>query len=336
MKEITYSESLEIPDTIYIDVRAPEEFALDHVAGAVNIPLFDDGERKEVGTIYRMTGRDDAIIRGTAIVGDKLPDLVGSFMQYRDRSIVLMCARGGMRSQSLASLLDSLGLSVYKLRDGYKGYRRHVAEQLASLSLPAPLFVLQGLTGAGKTEIIRKLPFAIDLEEMAGHRSSVFGGIGIAQKTQKRFERLLCDRIRELAGAPGIVIEGESRKIGNLHLPDSLHAIMKQSPTILIDTPLERRVDIIYNEYHRHCNDENIPDIVNGLTPKLGKKNADLLTGLYREGNVREFIRIMLEVYYDPLYRHTLDRKAHLAKIMNLDTDDTVKQVRELCEVRRS
>ncbi len=332
MKEVTYTESLEIPDRIYIDVRAPEEFAVDHVPGAVNIPLFDDGERKEVGTIYRMTGRDDAITRGTAIVGDKLPDLVGSFMQYRGRNIVVMCARGGMRSGSLASLLDSLGLPVFRLRDGYKGYRRHVAGQLAPLELPAPLFVLQGLTGAGKTEVIRKLPYAIDLEGMAGHRSSVFGGIGISQNTQKRFESLLCGRISGLAGAPGIVIEGESRKIGNLHLPPSLYEQMKRSTSILIDTPIERRVDVIYNEYHEHCTDENIPNIVNGLTQKLGKKNADMLIGLYRGGHIREFIRIMLETYYDPLYRHTLDRKEHLAIIPNLDTDETVKQVRELCE----
>jgi tRNA 2-selenouridine synthase len=306
------------------------------VTGALNIPLFDDGERKEVGTIYRMSGRDDAIIRGTAIVGDKLPDLVGSIMQYRDRTVVLMCARGGMRSASLASLLDSLGMTVCKIRDGYKGYRRYVSERLASLTLPAPLYVLQGLTGAGKTEIIRKLPHAMDLEEMAGHRSSVFGGIGIEQKTQKRFESLLCDRVRGLDGAPCVVVEGESRKIGNLHLPDSLYESMKGSPSILIDTPIERRVDIIYNEYHRHCTADNIPGIVAGLTPKLGTKNADHLTGLYREGNIREFIRVMLEVYYDPLYRHTLDRKEHLAIIRNLDTDDAVKQVRELCESRRA
>jgi len=232
MNDITYSESLEIPDRIYIDVRAPIEFAEDHVEGAVNIPLFDDSERREVGTMYRAMGRDSAITRGTAIVGGKLPELVGSFMQYRDRNIVIMCARGGMRSGSLAALLDSLGMPVFRLRDGYKGYRRHVAGQLASILLPAPLFVLQGLTGTGKTEIIRKLPYAIDLEGMAGHRSSVFGGIGIAQKSQKRFESLLCDRIRGLAGAPGIVIEGESRKIGNLHLPPSLYELMRCSPSI--------------------------------------------------------------------------------------------------------
>lgn len=334
MKEVTYSESLEIPDRIYIDVRAPIEFEEDHVEGAVNIPLFDNSERKEVGTIYRMTGRDDAITRGTRIVGDKLPGLVGSFMQYRDRNIVIMCARGGMRSRSLASLLDSLDFPVFRLRDGYKGYRRHIAELLASIRLPAPLLVLQGLTGAGKTEIIRRLPYAIDLEDMAGHRSSVFGGIGIAQKSQKRFESLLCDRVRELAGAPCIAIEGESRKIGNLHLPPSLYGLMKSSPSVLIDTPIERRVEIIYDEYHRHCTDDNIPGIVAGLEPKLGKKNADMLIALYREGNIREFIRIMLETYYDPLYRHTINRKEHVAIITNLDTDESVKLVRDLCELR--
>jgi tRNA 2-selenouridine synthase len=330
MNELTFIESMDIPDRVYIDVRSPGEFAADHVAGSVNIPLFDDAERKEVGTIYRLGGREDAIVRGTAIVGGKLSGLVGAFMAYRDRTIVIMCARGGMRSTSLVSLLASLGLNVFKLRDGYKGYRRYVREELGALGPGAPLFVLQGLTGAGKTEIIRRMPHAVDLEEMAGHRSSVFGGIGRAQNSQKRFESLLVDRLRALArgGAPCMVVEGESRKIGNLHLPGTFYGIMRRSPAILIDTPLERRVEIIYNEYHAHCDDENIPAIVRGLESRLGGKNVGRLIALYRAGDIREFIRVMLLTYYDPLYRHTLEHRDYIATIQNLDTSRAVKEVR--------
>jgi tRNA 2-selenouridine synthase len=329
MKEISYLESLAIPDSVYIDVRSPEEYDIDYITGSVNIPLFGNEERKEVGTIYHMAGREDAIMRGTQIAGEKLKDLVESFLRYRDRAIIVLCARGGMRSGSLVSLLDSIGMNVYKLSQGYKGYRRYAADQLEPLSLPAPLFVLHGLTGSGKTEIIRNVPSAIDLEDMAGHRSSVFGGIDMVQKSQKRFESLLLDRTRSLAGARYCLIEGESRKIGNIHMPRSLYDLMKASPSIYIDTPIERRVEIIYNEYHTHCNDENIPAIVKSLAPKLGDKNADLLISLYAEGRIREFIRIMLEKYYDPLYRHSIGRRDYIAIIQNLNTDRAVKEIDE-------
>lgn len=327
MKEITYHESLTVPDSVYIDVRSPEEFAEDHVPGSVNIPLFDDIERREVGTLYRAAGRDEAIKRGTSIVGDKLEGLVGSFLGFRGNNIILMCARGGMRSGSLASLLDSIGLPVFKLKDGYKGYRRYVTERMGSLSLPWPLFVLQGLTGAGKTEIIRMLPTAIDLEGMAGHRSSVFGGIGIERSSQKRFETLLLERTGALAGAAFGVIEGESRKIGNLHVPLQLYRVMGESPSLYIDTPLERRIDIIYREYIAHCDSENIPAIVRGLAPKLGQNITGLLLGLYADGDIRGFIRIMLEKYYDPLYRHSLEKKNYLAVIPNRDTEEAVREI---------
>ncbi len=327
MKELSYRESLSLPDSVYVDVRSPLEFEADHISGSVNIPLFGDDERKEVGTIYRMAGRDTAIEKGTEIVGEKLRELVKSFMRHQDRNIILLCARGGMRSGSLGSLLDSLGFRVFKLRDGYKGYRRYVTEQMGSFTIPAPLFVLQGLTGSGKTEIIRDLPFSIDLEGMAGHRSSVFGGIGITQNTQKRFESLLLDRLQALGGAPYCLIEGESRKIGDLHLPDPLYELMKISPVLYIDTPLERRVDIIFKEYHPHCDSENIPAIVKSLSPKLGSKNAELLIALYAGGNIRDFIRIMLEKYYDPLYRHSLQRKDFIATIRNLSTESTAREI---------
>lgn len=327
MNEISYAESLSLPNRVYIDVRSPSEFAADSVPEAVNIPLFDDAERREVGTLYRAAGREDAVIRGTEIAGAKLKELVGTFLNYRDRNMIILCARGGMRSSSLASLLSSLGLSVYRLRDGYRGYRRHVFDRVRSLTMPAPLYVLQGLTGTGKTEVLRALPNAIDLEGMAGHRSSVFGGIGLEPATQKRFESLIVERLDSLAGAPWILVEGESRKIGDLHLPESLHDMMRSAPAILIEAPMKRRQGILYEEYHGSCDDENIPAIVRGLTSRLGKKQVDELLELYARGDLEAFIRIMLEKYYDPLYLHSLEQKEYIARIENLDRDRTIGEI---------
>ena len=327
MNEISYQESLALENAVYIDVRSPLEYDTDHVTGSLNIPLFDNDERKEIGTMYRLAGRYDAIVRGTEIVGEKLKGIIQTLYRYDDKQIIVLCARGGMRSSSLVSLLDSIGMNVYKLKNGYKGYRHYVMEKLESLKLEATLFVLQGLTGSGKTEIIRNIPYAIDLEDMAGHRSSVFGGIDKIQKTQKRFDSLLLDRLHALRDSPYILIEGESRKIGNLHLPDSLYTFMNKSPVIYVDTPIERRVEIIYNEYRSHCNDENIPAIVKSLTSKLGQKNVDHLISVYTTGNIREFIREMLRTYYDPLYQYSLGRHDYCAVIQNQNTDESVGEL---------
>ncbi|MBN2080472.1 MAG: tRNA 2-selenouridine(34) synthase MnmH [Spirochaetes bacterium] len=328
MNEISYAESLSLPDRVYIDVRSPSEFGADSVPGSVNIPLFDDAERREVGTLYRAAGREDAVMRGTEIAGAKLKELVGAFLDYRDRNMVILCARGGMRSSSLASLLASLGLSVYRLRDGYRGYRRHVFDRIGAMTMPAPLYVLQGLTGTGKTEILRALPNSIDLEQMAGHRSSVFGGIGLVPVTQKRFESLIVERLDALVGAPWILVEGESRKIGDLHMPERLHEMMQSAPVILIEAPMRRRQQILYEEYHGHCDDENIPSIVRGLTSRLGKKQVEELLEIYTRGELGEFIRIMLEKYYDPLYLHSLKEKKYIARIANLERDRTIREIR--------
>jgi tRNA 2-selenouridine synthase len=327
MREISFLESLEIKNSVYIDVRSPAEFKADHVSGSLNIPLFDNNERKEIGTIYRLAGRYDAVMRGTEIVGEKLKGIMHSILEHKNKNLLVMCARGGMRSGSLVSLLDSLGLPVYKIEQGYKGYRRFVIDSLRSLKLDAPLFVLQGLTGSGKTEVIRRIRHTIDLEDMAGHRSSVFGGIDNVQRTQKRFESLLLDRFRGLERAPYILIEGESRKIGNLHIPDVLFEFMKRSPVVYLDTPIERRVEIIYEEYHDYCDNTNIPAIVKGLGTKLGKKNTDDLISLYTRGKIREFIRLMLNKYYDPLYQYSLDKKNYFAVIFNNNADDAAAEV---------
>ncbi len=328
MNEISYAESLSLSNRVYLDVRSPSEFAADSVPGAVNIPLFDDAERREVGILYRVAGREDAVIRGTEIAGAKLKGLVGAFLNYRDMNMVILCARGGMRSSSLSSLLSSLGLSVYRLRDGYRGYRRHVFDRVRTMTMPAPLYVLQGLTGTGKTEVLRALPNAIDLEGMAGHRSSVFGGIGLVPATQKRFESLIVERLDSLAGAPWILVEGESRKIGDLHLPERLHEMMRAAPAILIEAPMTRRQDILYAEYHASCDDENIPAIVRGLSSRLGHRQVEELLELYARGELEAFIRIMLEKYYDPLYLHSLERKEYIARIENLDRDRTIREIR--------
>lgn len=332
MEAISYKESLTLERPQYIDVRSPSEYAHDHIPGAVNIPIFDDIERKEIGTMYRHAGRSEAITRGLEIGGEKIPSIVTELNSFENRSIVIYCARGGMRSSSVASLVSSLGFRVCRLASGYKGYRHYVLEMLAGMKSDRPLFVLQGLTGTGKTEIIRHCENSIDLEGMAGHRSSLFGGIGLIQNTQKRFESLLVHRLRELDSSAYHLIEGESKKIGNLHIPPDFYAYMKQSPVIYVQADLERRIEIITAEYSRGIDTGRVVEIVQSLKMKLGSQTVETLIELFNRGNLHDFVEILLLQYYDPLYNYSLTRLNPIGVVENTGTVEACSQMQKIIE----
>ena len=332
MNDISYEETRGLPDPLFIDVRAPVEFEEDHIPGAVNMPLFDNCEREEIGKIYKLLGKEDAIVRGTEMAGLKIGDIVANIRKIQGRDIVIYCFRGGMRSTSLASLLESLDFHVYRLKEGYKGYRRYLVKEIENLDIKPKLFVIHGLTGTGKTEIIRMIKNSIDLEDFAGHRSSVFGAIGLKKKTQKMFESQLISRLEELTGAGYIVAEGESRKIGDLHIPEKFLKLMYNSPGILIGASMDRRVDIILNEYSPEIDPDEVIRIVNSISGRLGNKNTDLLLEMFGKGDLRGFTRLLLLKYYDPLYEHTLDKMSFIAKIDNEDSAKTADEVVRIIE----
>jgi len=159
----------------FVDVRSPKEFGLDHIPGAVNIPLFSDDERAIVGTIYSKESKERAMDVGLEIASKKLPSMIEVYKKL-EQPLCVYCWRGGMRSGSVVSLLKSLGFDVIQLENGYKDYRRYVREELEKVIIP-PLVVLYGLTGSGKTEIIQQIDDSVDLEGLAKHRGSIFGDI---------------------------------------------------------------------------------------------------------------------------------------------------------------
>jgi tRNA 2-selenouridine synthase len=330
MKDITFDRSRKLENPLYIDVRAPVEFEQDHIPGAMSVPIFDDEQRKEIGTMYRLAGRDPAVIRGAEIVGGKIASIVGEISRDRDRNIVIYCARGGMRSMTISGLLNSLGIRVYRLIQGYKGYREYMRGYFSGLKVTSPVFLLQGLTGTGKTEILKNIKTAIDLEDMAGHRSSVFGGVGLNQHSQKMFESLLFSRIEELAGARYIVVEGESQKIGNLHIPEAFFRTMRSSPMILVTAPMERRIRITVKEYAPCSSCDIIDPIVTGLSLKMGKAMTEELKSLYRQGRLEEFARILLEKYYDPGYMHAFKKYNFIATVENRDSMAAAAEIEEI------
>ncbi len=327
MREVSYEEALSLPDPVFIDVRAPIEYRADHIPGAISMPVFDDAERALVGTLYRTHGVEAALLKGTEIAGSKLAGMVADISRMKGRDIVIGCFRGGMRSSTFVSLLDSLGLRVYKLKGGYREYRRYVRRRIEALDIAPALYVLQGLTGTGKTRIIRKIANSLDLEAMAGHRSSLFGALGLSPNTQKMFESLLVERVDAVRNLPYVVVEGESRKIGDIHVPLPLLERMARAPGILVRSSIERRVRNLLDDYPRDADPERVRAIVRSLENRTGPRISRELERLFERGELEEFARLLLEKYYDPLYSYSLDRMTFVAEIENEDTDDAVRQL---------
>lgn len=318
-----------------VDVRSPAEYARGHIAGAVNVPLFSDGERAEVGIIYKQQGKQPAIDRGLDLVGAKLAPFVSAFAPYRSSRLLIYCARGGMRSRSVAALLGSLGYRVDTLPGGYKAYRNYLLAELERL-VPPRLIVIHGGTGVGKTLLLRRLENALDLEDLAQHRSSLFGGVNLHPRTQQQFEAELLRALEGLDAARPVWVEGESRKVGNVTLPESLRLAMKAAPCVLVTAPLETRVTRIIAEY-AGTGGAMAPEILAGLgaalrqlTPFFGKRRTEQLLALLHAGDLRPLVRTLLEEHYDPRYAHAMRNYQYLATLSSEDLDAAVAALRKI------
>ena len=254
VREITVEEALS-KGYRFIDTRTPEEFEEFHIPGAYNVPLFSAEERKKVSRVYYEKGEKEARLYALEIVGPKLHKIVRQIKEIKDREgkVVVYCWRGGMRSLAVAAICTLAGVSVPRLEGGYRAFRKYILNRMAEILKDKKLIVLYGPTGSGKTRIIRALKEkgypVIDLEGLAGHRGSVFGGIGLEQPSQKMFDALLWQELERLKDAPCILIEGESRKIGRLFIPEPFWEAMERGEKIYVELPLEERVKISMEDY---------------------------------------------------------------------------------------
>lgn len=296
------------PGCTVIDVRSPAEFAEMTIPGSINIPLFNNEERAEVGTLYKQVSVDAAKDRGLEIVSAKLPDFIRAF-QKLEGELVVFCWRGGMRSKTTATLLDLMGVKARRLQGGVKAYRRWVMEQLEAIDILPEGYILNGGTGTGKTAILHKLQEkrvpVLDLEGLAKHRGSVFGQIGLASTSQKMFEANLLQEVLKNQQAPYLVVEAESKRMGKILLPEFITRKKQESTHIFIRMPMEVRVQNIMNEYkpwdyHDECvlAFRRIKKYIH--TPIA----ADIETQL-EQRQYEPAIHLLLEHYYDPRYLHS-------------------------------
>lgn len=307
--ETFIDRSRELP---IIDVRSPAEYTHAHIPGAVNLPLFDNDERAEVGTLYKQKGRYEALKRGLDIVGPKMRGFVeraGELTSQQSNRLLVHCWRGGMRSSSMAWLLETAGFSIYTLQGGYKAYRNWT---LTYFENPFSLIALGGYTGSGKSELLKQLSKmgeqVIDLESHAHHKGSAFGHLGQSrQPTGEQFENNLAYELARLNPAKPIWVEDESRLIGKRCLPDAFFKQMQQAPLVCVAIPEEKRLDRLVQEY-AVFSDEALKQSINNISRRLGGLRTKQALQAIDEQKYREAARITLS-YYDKVYQYSLDER---------------------------
>ena len=319
MEQLKIEEFLDKAENLLVvDVRSPAEYLAGHIPGAINIPLFDDDERAIVGTLYKQQGRYASVRKGLEITGPKLLkliDMAGS--PGPGGKLLVHCWRGGMRSASMAWLFETAGWKCSILEGGYKSYRRHVRENICA---GKELLVLGGYTGSGKTVILHKLREkgepVVDLEGLACHKGSAFGGIGQGeQPTTEQFENELY-RVMSLIREPYCWVEDESLQIGKIFIPDPFYERMVKSRLIFIDVPLEQRINILVADYAGQEPDL-LAEAIRRIEKRLGRLAASEAVSSLRSGNFAETAGILLS-YYDKTYKYGLGRRDE-SNIQRLD-----------------
>lgn len=310
-KEITIQEALSLKNTVFIDIRSPGEYLDATIPGAINIPLFENDERAEIGTIYKQISPELAKLRGLEIAGPKISRLVKDVKEKSDGRIpIIFCWRGGHRSKFFSYILNFVDIENLRLIGGYKAYRRLVYNYFSIADLPKAI-VLYGNTGTGKTELInelikRQIP-AVDLEYIANNRGSVFGSIGLGkQPSQKNFEALLYKYLSERRDKY-VFVEGESKRIGRLLIPNRFFEKMQNGIKILIYADVETRIKRIVETYlQNYWQDpeqrKELELAVCRLKHRLGCEKVQVLLDLLETGDLDSFARILIEEYYDQVY----------------------------------
>ncbi len=320
-------------DVLFLDTRTPAEFEEDHILSAINLPVLSNEERSMVGIVYQQKSKEEAIDLGLELFKAKIPEFMNEVKKFKDKTIVVNCWRGGMRSRVIVDLLNSQGYTALQLEGGYKSYRAYVREQLKQYALKPKLVVLWGLTCTGKTALLNHFSNSLDLEGLAQHRGSLYGGIGLKPRTQKAFENLLWLKLRELNGQKYIVIEGESRKIGDVQMPVFLYKAMLQGIPVLVTRSVEKRAEHALNEYFNTAESlQQIKEVTAHLFKVISKQKQRKALRLLEEGKNKEAVKILLEYYYDPLYNHTITKKKYAFEIDNMEEGKAVKGLRKFMD----
>ena len=332
-------------DTV-IDARTPSEFAEDHIPGAISAPVLDDAQRAEVGTLYKQVSPFEAKKLGAALIARNVALHVEKLWKKKDKSWkpLVYCWRGGKRSGAMAHILREVGWDAQTLPGGYKAYRRWVVQQLELVPQRFDFQVVHGPTGSGKSRLLAALRGAgaqvLDLEALAAHRGSVLGGLpDQPQPSQRMFESQLLKEVSLLQTARPVYVEGESKKIGQLQVPEALMARMRASPCVRLETDVEARVTLLLQGYDFFLqNRESLYRQLDCLASLHGREKVAEWKSLAGRGEWRAFVARLLTEHYDPAYRRSSHRNftllpdARVVRVRSADECAFVDAARSLLE----
>lgn len=299
--------------TPVLDVRTPAEFQQGRIPGALNLPLFSDEERAEIGTLYKQVSREAAFMRGLDLVGPRMTGMVRQAESLAPgRQALVHCWRGGQRSESVGWLLNTAGFEIGVLEGGYKAYRNHVLSFFDKV--PFRLLVLGGPTGSGKTEVLHAMEArgaqVVDLEKLANHKGSAFGSLGEeAQPSSEHFENMLFEAFSKIDPSRPVWIEHESRGIGRVYLPDPFWRQMMENPLVLVDPGMEARLDHAMDVYG-HFETPLLKSCFIRVQNRMGGQYVKAALEAIDAGDIRAAAAIAL-AYYDKTYSHHLEKYPH-------------------------
>ncbi|WP_423188371.1 tRNA 2-selenouridine(34) synthase MnmH [Alkalibacterium sp. f15] len=321
-----------------VDVRSPKEYAEATIPGAINIPLFSNDERAEVGTTYKQKGQDAAKDLGLEIFSKKLPVFIQQFKELKT-PVTVFCWRGGMRSETAATVVGLMNIPINRLTGGIRAYHSWNKEQLGTVRIP-PLYVLNGHTGNGKTHILLQLKKegypVIDLEGMARHRGSIFGHIGLEPSNQRTFNLLLGEALLRYQDEAFILIEGESSRVGKITIPEHFYRHKETSPQLFIELPLNERVKNILADYSPDDYHDQFIEAFQVIKSRIHTPVANAIAQALAEKDYPVVVENLLTHYYDPRYNHSTACAENLVTSIEESSVEAAKeQVKQYLSVKR-
>lgn len=296
-----------------LDVRSPAEFAEDHIPGAINVPVLDNTQRAQVGTLYTQVSPFEARKVGAALIARNIAAHIEQHFMDKPKNWrpLVYCWRGGQRSGAMAHILSQVGWTTGQLEGGYKAYRQRVRTELQILPASFRFRVVCGPTGSGKSRLLQALAECgaqvLDLEKLANHRGSLLGGLPDSpQPSQKGFETQLWNALRNFDPAQPVYTEAESRKIGALSLPDSLLQSIRQANCIRLDGGLDARAALLLEDYdHFLQHPELFLEKLEQLASLHSKQTLEHWRQLAEKKEWRQLVAELLELHYDPAYKRS-------------------------------
>ena len=339
---ISFEEALALKDeqAIIVDTRTPKEYKEGHVVDAISIALMSDYQRHIIGKTFKEVSPAAAIKKGWEMFSPLIQDYLAQYNEHKDKTIFVYCWRGGMRSRIVVNILNKNGFNAVQIFGGYKRYMNDIVWRgLAEFAkhYQPKFIVLFGNTGTRKTEILNALETqcfpVVDLEGLAGHRSSVYGGVGLIQKSQKMFSALLYHKLESFKECKYIFVEGEAHKVGDIHLPLFIIERINSDVKVLVRATMETRIQHLKNEYLK--TDDAVGQLhqaTDVVSKYAGKKNADMLHQMLYDGDFDGFTEWLLVNFYDIRYRFNKKGHTYALEVDSDGIEDCCTKLREFYE----